>query len=513
MKKYITHILLITIGIVGLLACSKDKGNYDYTSLEHFFVDTSKVGNAFIVPQFDTFRLKSGLVYEGDRSKLKYSWSAYLYTPGLQGNLADTLSTKEDLAAPIPLLPEKYWLEFSATDPVTGRRAAARYLMTVESIGSGLLVLYEKNNQVDVDLIKTKLLEGLLPADDVVRNLYTLANPTQPLTGEGLAVGMFRSGSVQYISVYTSTDGVAVSPADFAVTKKFKDLFFLPPTTKKPQGYFGPLGFLSNNYESSAGFEMLTNDGQCYANMVLFAFGKESAYSLLSPATGNYQASPFTMYGSGRIVVYDQLNKKFLSASPLSTTLTDYASSLAGTPPFNFNNIGKELIYLGYGYGGTYMSYGFFKNPVDNGERFIYVMDFGGSVAKYIINISSLEKITEAKLFALGVRGQLMYYTAGNKLYQVPFDLSTGVASPAVEAWPFVPAGEEITCIKMCPHPGRNVPENTMDKYLMMGTYNKTTGMGKVYLLQVNVTSGSIQAQPAVVFDQFGKVKDIAFKF
>jgi hypothetical protein len=513
MKKYIAHILLITIGIISLLACKKDKGNYDYTELNRFYVDSAKVGSAFIVQQFDTFKLRSGLVYEGDRAKLKYSWSAYLYAPGLLGNYADTLSTTEDLAVPIPLLPEKYWLEFSATDPATGRRATARYIMTVESIGSGLLVLYEKNNQVDVDLIKTKLLEGLLPADEVVRNLYSLANPTQPLTGNALGVAHFRAGNVQYISLYTSNDGVAVSPADFAVTKKFKDLFFLAPNTKKPQGYFGPLGFLSNNYESSAGFEFLVNDGQLYANMVIFAFGKESAYSLLSTNTGNYQASPFTMYGAGRIVAYDQLNKKFLSASPLGTTLTDYASSLAGSPPFNFNNIGKELIYMSYGYGGTYMSYGFFKNPVDNGQRFIYIMDFGGSVAKYIMDISSFEKITEAKLFALGVRGQLMYYAVGNKLYQIPFDLSTGIASQSIEAWPFIPASEEITCIKLCPHPGRNVSENTMDKYLMVATYNKTTGMGKVYMLLANVTSGSLQAQPVAVYDQFGKVKDIAFKF
>jgi hypothetical protein len=513
MKKYIVYSILIITGIVFLHACAKDKGNYDYTELQKFYIDTGKVGNGFIAKQFDTFRLKSGLVFDGDHARLKYSWSAYLYTPGLSGNLADTLSKSENLAAPLAMLPEKYWLEFSATDTVTGRRAAARYIMTVESIGSGLLVLYEKNNQVDCDLIKTKLLEGLLTKDEVIRNLYTKANPTRPLTGDGLAINMFRSGNVSYISLYTNKDGVAVSPSDFSVNKNFKDLFFLPPATVKPQGYFGPLGFLTNNYESSAGFEMLTNDGQCYANMVLFAFGKESAYSLLSTATGSYQASPYTMYGAGRIVVYDQLGKRFLQTSPLSTTLSVYNSATTGTPPFSFSSIGKDLVYLGYGYGGTYMSYGFYKNPVDDGQRFLYVMDFGGSTARYIMDISAFEKIKDAKLFALGVRGQLMYYAVGNKLYQIVYDLSAGTATQAVDAWPFIPAGEEITCIKMCPHPGRNVSENTMDKYIMVGTYNQATGAGKVYMLQVNVTSGTIQAQPAAVFEQFGKVKDISFKF
>jgi hypothetical protein len=34
-----------------------------------------------------------------------------------------------------------------------------------------------------------------------------------------------------------------------------------------------------------------------------------------------------------------------------------------------------------------------------------------------------------------------------------------------------------------------------------------------VYMLQANVTSGTLQAQPAAVYEQFGKIKDIAFKF
>jgi hypothetical protein len=517
MKKYTVDIILITClvcaGTLMLAACYKDKGNYDYNELEQFYVDSIKVGKEFIVGQFDTLKLKSGLVYAGDRSKLKYSWSAYLVQPSLNGNKADTLSTTEDLSVPIPLFPEKYYLEFTATDPVTGRRAAARYTMNVESIGAGLLVLYEKNNQVDCDLIKTKLLEGLLPADEVVRNLYSLANPTMPLTGEAIGINAFKSGSVQYISLFSSNDGVAVSPADMVINKKFKDLFFLPPNAQKPQGYFAPLGFNTNNYETSAGYEFLVNNGQFYANMVLFAFGRESAYSLLTKASGSYKASPYTMFAPGRIVVFDEQSRGFLQASPLGTTLSAYSSSTAGTPPFNFNNIGKDLIWLGYGYGSIAMGYGFFKNPGDDGARYIYVMDFATSTAKYIMDISAFDRITEAKLFALGMRGQLMYYAAGNKIYQIVFDLSTGTASQSIDAWPHIPVGEEITCIKTCPHPGRNLSENAVDKYLMVGTYNNSTGMGKVYMLQANVTSGTLQAQPAAVYEQFGKIKDIAFKF
>ena len=321
MNKYtadlkILIVALLSLGSLFFTGCAKDKGNYDYVDLENMFVNTSGSGNAFIIKQFDTLKLKSNLVYDGDRSKLKFSWSVYFVDPNLNGNPADTLSKTEDLTAPIPLLPAKYYLEFTATDPVTGRRADARYEMTVESIGAGLLVLYEKDGKVDCDLIKTKLLEGLTPADEVVRGLYSLANPSVPLTGEAVAIGAFNLTNTQYISIYTNNDGVAVSPSDMVISKRFKDLFFLAPNTMKPQGYFAPLGFITGLYDFSAGFEFLVNDGQLYANMVSFAFGRESAFSLLAPAAGNYKAAPFPVYGLARIVVYDEMSRGFLQGSP-----------------------------------------------------------------------------------------------------------------------------------------------------------------------------------------------------
>ncbi len=514
MKKFIHYNILFITCLLALNACYKDKGNYTYTDLDAFFVDSTKVGSAFVVQQFDTFRLKSALVYNGDRSRLKFSWSTYLITyPPFNGNYADTLSTAENLGVPISILPNKYWLEFTATDTVTGRRAAARYTITVESTGSGLLVMYAKNNQVDCDLIKTKLLEGLLPQEKVLRNLYTQANPKRPLTDDPVAIAMFKYGTQQYINMLTTREAIGVSPADFAITREFNKQFLIAPNTKKPQGYFAPPFYYAFDNEQSAGWECMVNDGSLYVNLAAFGLGKETFYNVFTSTTGNYYANPNIIQGAGRFVVFDQLNRKFLAGSTLGTTLNDYPSSPLGSPPFNFNNIGKDLVYLNYGYGAQYMVYGIFKNPTDNGQRFLYVMDFGGSIARALIDISAYPGIAQTNLFAFGQRGQLLFYGVGNKLYRIPFDFSTNTAQTPVDAWPNIPADEEITCMKMSPHPGRNLPENALDKYLMVATYNKTTGMGKVYMLQLNVTSGAVQSQPAAVYDGFGKIKDIAFKF
>ncbi|WEK33810.1 MAG: PKD-like family lipoprotein [Candidatus Pseudobacter hemicellulosilyticus] len=505
MPKRILYLFILA----ALTGCYKDKGNYTYTELPAFYVDTNTVQGEFIVPQYDTLRLNPGLVYEGNRAALKFSWTTYLYGSSIN-TIADTLARTEILAAPIALFPERYWLEFTATDTLTGRRMAYRYLMTVEGIGSGMMVLYEKDNRVDFDLIKTRLLEGLLEKDEVVRNLYTISNPGHPLTGKAVAINMFRFQTAQYISVFSENDGVQISPADMGIIKNFNEQFAASPDLVRPQGQFAPFGLTVNDFENSSGFDLLVNGGQAYANMVLFAFGKPTAYSLLFASDGDYEAAPFIKYGLARIVVYDQKNRRFLGASPLGTTLTPIISNGSA---FNFQSVGKDMVYMDYGYGGTYMNYAVFKEPVDDGRRYLYVVDLGASAARYAWDISAYPGISSATKFAYGTRGQLMYYAAGNKLYQIHFDLSAGQELGATEAWPFIPPNEEITCLKMCPHPGRNLAENAKDKYLFVGTWDATANKGKVYVLQANVTSGVLTAEPAAVFEGFGKVKDLAFKF
>lgn len=492
-----------------LAGCYKDKGNYNYTTPGTFYVDSTKIPEQFIVSQYATLQLPANLVYDGDKSKLKFTWTTYLQSPGLSGNPADTLATSEELSAPIALLPERYWLEFSAVDPSNGRRASHRYTMNVESVGAGMMVLHEKEGRVECDLIKTRLLEGLRNEDEMIRDLYSLANPDKPLTGKAVGIGMYKGGNVQHINIYTDNEGFSLSPADMRVSKSFNEQFFVTPAVKQPQGYFVPYGLTTTDFESSSGFEFLVNGGKLYTNMILFALGRPSFYSLMT-AAGDYTAAPFPLYGLGRIVVYDQKNGRMLGAGPFSTALTPIVSN--GTA-FNFQNIGKEMLSVSYGFGGTYMVYGIFRNTEDDGKRFIYVMDLGASTARYVWDISSLPSIANAKSFTTGTRGQLMYYAAGNKVYQLKFDLSTGTVGGAEDAWPFIPVGEEVTYLKLCPHPGRNVPENAKDKYLFIGTYNQSTGKGKVYVVQANVTSGALQTDPVAVFEDFGKVKDMAFKF
>ncbi|MDR0765756.1 MAG: hypothetical protein LBF09_02305, partial [Odoribacteraceae bacterium] len=374
MKQYILPLAFACA--VVLPSCFDDKGNYDYVALSGFYVDTTDAVSLPVHSQFDTLYLNPRLVYDGDKGDLSFAWTIYFYTSSLTGNPATLLATTEELAAPIAAFPGRYWVEFRATDKQNGRIATRRYSLTVESSGSGLLVLHERDGLVDLDLVKTRLLTGNIARDEVKRRMYTQANPDHPLTGTPVAVDMMNYMTQRYIAIYTSDDGVNISPDDMSVTKTFRDLFLFAPRVARPGGYLVPYGVLSASPgETSDGMEMLVSDGVCYSNAVLFAvlLGGQPIFAERSSTAGEYRAAPYPFMGFGQIVIYDELNGRFMSGSTVATTLSTVAGS---GDKFSFGNIGRELVHLAYGFNGQYMIYAIFKNRVDDGARYLYVMDF-----------------------------------------------------------------------------------------------------------------------------------------
>lgn len=510
--KNIKEYLIVAIVILSIASsCYKDKGNYVYDKLSIFEVDTLSVQKEFIVSQFDTLHLKPKLTYNGNISDLEFTWSAYLFDKPLNGSRSDTLSQNQFFDLPIGLFPEKYYLEYSIREKATGRKSVWRYVMHVEGLGSGLMVLYSKNRKVDIDLIKPRFLDGLLTNDQVKRNIYSIANPDHPLEGEAIGVGTLKTGDQQWINVLSDRDAVKVSPADMAIQKPFSQLFALAPNIAKPEFVSCPTGVtVPGNVESSDGMEFMVNDGKAYANMVLFAFGKPSAYSILLAADGDYQAAPFVRYGLARILVFDQSKGRFLGTGPLSTSLTPVLNT--GTA-FDFQNIQGDLLYLDYAYGGQYMNYGIFADKADKARKFLYVMDFASSQALHKWDLTGFQGIANSNYFAYATRTPIVYYADKSIIYRLQYDWNAGSVSRGSIAWSGLPAAEEITGIKFCPHPGRNLSESAKEKYLFVSTYNSNTQEGKIYVLSVNLSSGALGTTPIATYSGFGKIKDIAFKF
>ena len=511
MRSIIRYFVVAMLAVGLLTACFDDMGNYDYTELPDFFVDTTGIKTTYVVPLYTELNIESGLVYDGDKSDLSFSWRAYYkVNPGSE-NPAVTLAETENLAAPVVVSPGSYWLEFCATEKKTGRTTTFRHSLTVESTGAGFLVLYQKNGVVDCDLVKTRLLIGDLSEDVVSRHIYTLTNPDYPLMGNPVAIGMYSNLNMQFISVYTDRDGIQLSPYDMSLTKKFENLFVFPPQLIKPEGYTAQIGVTSGDYESSDGVEILINDGVCYFNAVVISavMGKEAVFAKM---TGDYIAAPYPLFIPGASIIYDQKNMRYMSAGIFSGDYLPMNGS--STAPFDFSNIQRKLVCQSFAFGGSAYVNAVFRNPEDDGKRYLYIMNFSPAQALYLWDISDYERIAESELFAFGRRGPLAFYAAGNKVYRIPYDMAKGeVGKQAIDAWPYIPDGEDITCLKLCQHPGRNVSDNAVDRYLLIATYNETSQEGKLYFIRVDVASGICEEKPAAVFNQFGKIKDITFKF
>ena len=513
MQKKLFYLFLAVISLCSLKGCIEDRNNYDYIELNDFYVDTSVFKSRYLLPIFATFELQSGLVYEGDRSNLEFLWRAY--TKDLNSVDLVTLSEEENLSAMITMVPGDYLLEFRATEKDTRRIATFQHRVTVESTGSGMLVLYEENGEVDCGLISPRVMFGSRESDIVFRRMYTSANPDYPLTGKAIGLNMYNTVSgttrVSHLTLLSDSDGVHLSPFDMKITEDFSGFFAFPPATVKPEAFRQVYAVTAAqpNYEVTDPVEMMINDGALCVNVISLGLGQKTYYSERTMA-GGYKAAPYIIYGQAYPTIYDLTGKRFLSASLTATALTPVAGDLGA--------VGKELVYMDYAYGGQYNVNGIFKDTPTGTERYLYIMRFPTVVA--LLNkwdISSFTGIVQAELFAFSRRSPLAYYMSGGKIYLITYNSAgDSPGSNSREVWAGLQPGETITAIKLCPHPGRDLPagESALERYMFVGAWNESTREGKVYMLRVNIESdGSLVSTPVGVYDGFGKVKDFGFKF
>ena len=95
------------------------------------------------------------------------------------------------------------------------------------------------------------------------------------------------------------------------------------------------------------------------------------------------------------------------------------------TARFNLNNIGKQVLFLDRGYGtdGTdKYKYGFFKDVTGNG-RYLYVIDTYTPLTPDIgvVDISTAPNILNAKFFATGYLGPVIFYATTTTVYYAQY--------------------------------------------------------------------------------------------
>lgn len=512
MKKYLIIILATIISALSITSCLVDEGNYDYKKLDEFYIDTVGKQVTFTVKQFSDLIVNSNLKYSGNKSDLTYRWSLYRpvnYSvgaskyplPEAHGYDKDDfqnfiIAETENLTKKITAIPGAYTLQFEATDSKTGITAMMSYSVTIEStISTGLLVFYKGVNKVDMDVISTPLLNANITETIHSKNVFTRANPSVTFSGDPRLCLFVSSGSLVYAA--TDVDAKKLSRIDMSLASDFDDIFQEAPAKKD---FWMPRS------------DMIINDGKYYKTttwgLPIFVGPHEMKDN------DTYYASTFATLAYGQNgVIYDQTKMRFLYAGMWDGFVQPV--SALGTH-FSFGNVGKKLIYgaAGYDAGLTYISFCVFKNPVENGTRYLYafrthVSSHSGYLTQGAIDISIAPQVANAEFWAFGERGPIVFYATKEKIYRLNYTLAGG-ATGATEAWSFG-SSEQITFMKLFKYNGIGLSAVAKDKYLMVGTYNSSTGVGKLYMLESDISSGVISSTPAAVYTFSGKIGDVDF--
>lgn len=504
MKK-IAFIFVAVIGMLAFGSCASDDGNYDYIDLPQFEVDTTGVQTSFTIPQFSKLSIPSHLKYAGNKADLKYVWSIY-ERGGMQDDiLVDTLSTSENLDETIRVAPGNYTIEFMATEPSTGIRAMMQYYVKVESsLGTGLMVMYQKaDGSAELGIIRSHLFAGGLSSESIETELFSRANPTYKLEG---TPRLFHIAPGYYIVVATDKDAVSVSIDDMTIINKFQNMFFTAPDVAdiKSAAYLNGLDALVNDKSVHTCINSWANPGDYY-------FSGER--------NGDYEIAPNIVIAYGiNVFGYDQKNMRFVYGGMWDSSMVGFQNN---TGAFDFANVGKKMIYMDYAFGTTsnsyadgYLVYSVMQNPVDDGARYLYVIDISNSstsqyVAQGVIDISACEGIDNAEQFAFGRRGPVAFYSTKNAVYQIHYDLSGFTCTGTTKVFE---SADEISCMQMFTEDGLSLENSANSKYLQISTYNAASGESKLNIYECDLASGKLSAQPVQVYTIKGKITRTEFK-
>lgn len=490
----IKYIILGASLIFFFISCLKDEGNYSYMELPDFYIDTVGEQNLFEVRQsLENLTINPKVVFDGPESDLIYQWRLYAGTGDI-----DTLGFEKVLNSPILRNPGTYNVELQVTRTSNNLSALMRYqVAVVPPVPSGWMVAYETGGNTDVDIIRSpEFINGV--EETVLRNVFSTTNG---YAVPGIPVSLFYiNNDISY--VYTSSGGVKVQNTDFRQVQDFAQMFIGgPPEVVKPQAFW------PGSYYAGA----IVNDGDIYWMQDNVFVGKVIVDEL------GYEAAPFiyfqfVKYGG----FYDQLNMRFLMAEQLTSQGSKYVDANPSAR-FNLNNIGKKLLFIERGFGltaGDPHKYAFFED-VDGNGRHLYAINTSTPLTPDLaaVDISSAPEIFDAQFYAVGNLGPCAFYATSKTVYNFTIDYTENVISSPIAGFE-VPVGEEITCLRLFKGHGRdsgvgNINTPYDSRFMYVATWNGSEG--KVYLLDVNVTSGELSA-PVKFWTVGGKVLDMHYK-
>lgn len=477
MKKQIIYISLLATGILSILGCYKDKGNYDYNAINQITLSSTADTFNVLVPDALKIDLTVTQTNPGNAG-IGYEWVMY---PSTSAPLTRrTLDTTQNLNAKITEDPGTYILNVFAKDRQTGVEVQKKFVVNVlTKFSEGWVVVEEKGAGCDMALIT--------PTDVIFKDIYSGANSGQLLPAGTSRIPEIKTNrNEQKFFVLSPNNVIQLHFANFLKIANPSDMFWQVPNPLKPVEYF----VNSDN-------ETLISDGKFYYRNLINA----GVNKLNLPAPGTFYVAPFDIYSvSTGVVFFDTLAQKFAKMDGNTLNLLPFAADPADA--FDMNNIGKRILYAEVNTGNSF--YAFFKKNTDD-SLFAYNFNLGNARPPVSI-VAGLNApgMHTAKYFVMSRSLPHLYYAAGNQIYKL--DIPAKTATPVYT----FPGGTEIRAMKMY----RNVKTSTdpnNNKLIAVATLENGTE-GKIYTFPIAATGSFTGNTYSKVYTGFGKINELTYK-
>ena len=290
MKKIQLIIWSILVLCVG--ACTEDKGDYDYTPLNDLVVQG--IEKDYTVEQFSSLKIPVTITAKDGFSEDHYEYLWYIWRVNNAAD-PDTLSFKKDLDIEVESVTGEYTMRYIVTDKETGVSYSVETDLTiVNSYSKGLMVLSEVEGNANVTFINV--------VNTVTEDAYEKVNGE--VAGRSPR-GIFYTGEGEFtkglVVISTGDGSKVIEPTDFSYMMDFSEMFYFAPDPcvmeclcKNMYGY--------NEY--------VIMSGRVYTRNLSFV---EDMFVKYDPQVkGDYEAAPFSMYESNDPFFYDQKGKRFI---------------------------------------------------------------------------------------------------------------------------------------------------------------------------------------------------------
>lgn len=497
MKKIWIYIVVFCGLMIGANSCYEDKGNYDYVSLPEIGLEGLK--DEYTVVQLDTLKLEPVIRLNGlNESDFEYSWRLWVVNDGEKM----LISENKSLVYRVTDAPATYALVLTAHNKRTNVDTYRRIRLTVQgTFGEGWMVLHEKDGKTDFDFLMTPYFVPELTAEKIYRGVYEQANGAT-LREHGVQISStYYNNSKQNIYLLTENGGVRLS---YVSMKKDFDIPFmlLGAGAVKPQRYSWLYSCLLNS-----GGNALISDGKLY-----FCSVGQTEFALpgIKDDKLTYYASPYIVrwQGAVRYYFYDDLHGRFLRIVG-NVYCVEEVPTLPGAI-FDLAHMNGRMVYMEPGFNNY--QYAVIQDFQTN-KRTLYVADFTKNTDDKPVAIYAMTncpEIDNAKCFTIGNRGHVFYYAVGNQVYLYDY-YGKNSAEGCLQTLDKMPV---VSMKILKSNDGKAITKHPYDnKVLVIATYDEVQKTGKVYMYRINESNGAIDKESVKVFDGFGKIVDMDYKF